>query len=334
MTLFFVASCVFILLVSLLSAILIIKYIKLADKNASYVKYLRKITNVVTSVRYGNLGARIEGDNVESYEKLSEGLNKMFESISDREQMIQEHIKKEKELNNLKADFIATLTHDLKVPIIAQDNTFNLFLNGAFGKITPTQEQALKNLKISNMDLKYLIEVLLETYKMEQAGIEIKKTPDIDIAKLIYETIDLIRPVAQAHEKNIYFSNNLPEGYGAEADVFLIKRVVQNMLLNALSQSVNSDRVDISLYEEGSNFVIKVQDYGCGIEKEEINKIFRKYYSGSSKFTKSSTGLGLYLSNKIVKLHNGKIGVESFCADEAQENLQTGTTFFISVPKA
>ncbi len=83
--------------------------------------------------------------------------------------------KKEKEETNLKEDFIASLTHDLKVPIIAQDNTFDLLLAEKFGTLTDIQKEAIVKLKISNMDLKYLIEALLETYKAEHKGVLPKK---------------------------------------------------------------------------------------------------------------------------------------------------------------
>jgi signal transduction histidine kinase len=158
---------------------LFFKYFKLAEEKARNYSYLRKAINTITAVRYGNLQARVEEGHNEILKRLSHKLNDMFESISDREDMVQEYIAKEKEANLLKADFIATLTHDLKVPIIAQDNTFELFLSGKFGELSEIQKDALKKLKISNMDLKHLVDALLETFKMEQARIEVKKSENL-----------------------------------------------------------------------------------------------------------------------------------------------------------
>lgn len=330
-----VFTSIFALCASIVATVLILKYIKLAADNTNIALYLKKITQTVFSVRYGNLNARIEEDKNPYTKTLTSGLNSMFESILDRDIMIQEHIRREKELNIMKSDFIATLTHDLKVPIIAQDNTFDLFLNGVFGEISETQRQAIKNLKISNMDLKYLIEALLETYKMEQANVELSKTKDCSIVKVVSETLEQLNPIAQAHDRSINFNAALPEDYCADVDVFLLKRVIQNMILNALSHSVYSHCVDVSLYGNKNEFTIKVQDYGCGIARNEIEKIFQKYYSGSSnKFTKASTGLGLYLSNKIVKMHGGRIEVESVKPNEARENEVVGTTFYVVIPTA
>ncbi len=72
-------------------------------------------------------------------------------------------------------------------------------------------------------------------------------------------------------------------------------------------------------------FSISIRDYGIGIEKEEIDKIFNKYYSGKSRLIKSSTGLGLYLSNKIIKAIGGK------CIVKSAKN--EGSTFTVVLPK-
>ena len=74
----------------------------------------------------------------------------------------------------------------------------------------------------------------------------------------------------------------------------------------------------------GKYFKISVKDYGTGIEKEEIDKIFNKYYSGKLNLTRSSTGLGLYLSNKIIKALGGKI--------EVQSKKNEGSAFTVTLP--
>lgn len=290
--------------------------------------YLKKLINIVSQVRYGNLKARMHFGKDDITLALSENINSMFESISDRDVMIQEYILKEKEANILKTDFIATLTHDLKVPIIAQDKTCDLLLNNKFGEITEMQKQAIENLKISNLDLKFLVEALLETYKIEQTKIKLDIEYGVDLLVKMGELIEQIEPVALAHNKKINFYPNISKGIKVDVDVFLLKRVVQNLILNALSHSQNSDCVDILLKideNEGGNFQIDIKDYGIGIEKSEIKKIFNKYYSGSSKFMKSGVGLGLYLSNKIVIAHMGKIEVSS--------KINSGSTFSVILPK-
>ena len=318
------------LLVAVVSAaaILAVKLRKYRSQYFTLRSHLKKVINTVSEMRYGNLKTRA----IKGYDRLSNelsaNLNSMFESISDREVMIQEYILKDKEANILKTDFIATLTHDLKVPIIAQDKTFDLFLDGKFGELSEIQTQAIQNLKVSNMDMKYLVEALLETYRIEQTKIKLNPIKNVKLVELVEDMVGQIEPVALAHNKKINFYACIGREIEVDMDIFLIKRVVQNLVLNALSYSHNSEHIDVSLsIDEGDegNFTIHVKDYGPGIEKAEIKKIFQKYYSGTSKFLKSGVGLGLYLSNKIVQTHQGKIEVVS--------EIDKGSTFSIVLPK-
>ena len=302
---------------------LTVKYFKLLDEKKKLENFLIQVINSIKSVRYGDFSSRVNEGYDKLTKQLSTSLNHTFESISDREDMIREYIERDKENAKLKTDFIATLTHDLKVPIIAQDNTFELFLNNKFGELSGIQYEAIKNLKISNMDLKHLVETLLETFKMEQTKTELKIENNVNIPDLINDCINQMNGILILHNKKINFINNIGD-YSADIDVFLIKRVLQNLILNALWHSIHSESVDVILEGKEEEFEISIRDYGAGIEKEEVKKIFNKYYSSNTKFAHSGVGLGLYLSNKIIKLHKGRIEVDS--------KKDEGSTFKVILP--
>lgn len=329
--LFLFFSILLIGIASLFCCFILIKYFHLASNHKDLKTYIKKISHAVNSARYGNLYSRIE-ETCDCPKKdaftaeLSKNLNSLFESILDRDVMINEYIKKEKEDTNLKEDFIATLTHDLKVPIIAQDNTFDLLLNEKFGKLTDIQSEAISKLKISNMDLKYLVEALLETYKVEHNGISIKSEKTF-LNKFIQDIINQLSSIFELHNKKINFKTYFDDNFCVNIDIFLVKRVINNLILNALSYSINADKIDIELAPSNDirpGFLISIRDYGIGIEKDDIDKIFNKYYTGKMKLTKSSTGLGLYLSNKIITALQGKITVES--------KKNEGSVFTVSLP--
>lgn len=294
-------------------------------KNQKHNNYLKKITNVFYQIRYGNLNTSLTGAKTKLEQELENVINSSIESISDRDNMIQEHIEREREMAVLKSDFIAALTHDLKVPVIAHDKTFDLLLDNKFGELTPEQNEAIKNLKTSNMDLKYLIEALLETYKLEQTKLVEDVTYGVNVPLFIHEVISMIEPIAIAHNKKIDLIVSTTDDFTADIDKFLIKRVLQNLILNGLNHSVNSDFIEVTLKAKGENFQIDIKDSGSGIDEEEIKKIFDKYYSGSNGLTRSGVGLGLYLSNKIVKACGGKIKVKS--------DMGKNTVFSIILPK-
>lgn len=214
----------------------------------------------------------------------------------------------QKELETVKEDFVATLTHDLKVPIIAETNMIELFLGESFGKISDKQRLALKNMQTSNKELLDLVQIVLETYKIKGGKITLYKE-NIMLKSFIEEIIEEMTPIAAKTKNKINFI--LDRDIRVFADRFQLKRVIKNLIQNAISYGEPQSPIDISIGEIPNYVTIKVKDHGAGISKEDINKIFNKYYSAAKKFRKIGTGLGLYLALQILKAHNGDLNVES-----------------------
>ena len=214
----------------------------------------------------------------------------------------------QKELENLKEDFIATLTHDLKVPIIAETNMLELFLNESFGKISEKQAIALKNMQSSNRELLELVQVVLETYKFKSQTIRLYRE-NIMLKSFIEDIIEDMKPIADKTKNNLLF--NLPRDIRVLADRIQLRRIVKNLIQNAISYGEPNSPIEITIGEIPKYIIIKVKDYGKGISKTDIDKIFNKYYSAAKKFRKIGTGLGLYLSFQIAKAHGGELTVES-----------------------
>ena len=219
-----IAGIIFIFVAALLVLFIIIKHIKLTIKTSRLKKYLYNYLNLIISARYGNLNLKCE-EGVDSLTiQLSRNTNALLESIKDRDAMINEHIEKEKQSQNLKQDFISSLAHDLKVPIIAQDNTYDLFLNGNFGEISSEQKKVIENLKLSNLDLKNLVLDLLEAHKMETAELNLNKEKT-NLYEFINETIEQNKSILTMQNKVINFisdDNNIE----TDIDRLLFKRVL------------------------------------------------------------------------------------------------------------
>ncbi len=222
--------------------------------------------------------------------------------------IIIKNITDQKELETLKEDFVATLTHDLKVPIIAETNMIELFLNESFGEISPKQELALNNMKSSNKELLDLVQIVLETYKMRDGNIKLYKE-DIMLKGFLTEIIEEMSPIAgKTHNKLEFMPSRDIRVY---ADKIQLKRVIKNLIQNAISYGEKNSPIEIKIGEIPNYITIKIKDYGAGISQTDINKIFNKYYSAAKKFRKIGTGLGLYLALEIVKAHGGDLTVES-----------------------
>ena len=236
--------------------------------------------------------------------------------------LIIKDITKEKEVETLKADFVATLTHDLKVPIVAGTNMIDLFLAGKFGKISDKQEFALTNMQSSNKELLDLVQILLETYKISDKGIELVKT-DIELNNFTKEIVEDIRPLAHDIKVDIKFYP-LENDIIISADGFQLQRVIKNLLSNSINHSRTQKDIEVRINRIPNYVTISVIDFGQGIAKNEIKMVFNKYYSVAKKLRKVGTGLGLYLSQQIIEAHGGEITVES------EENVRT--EFCVKLP--
>ena len=212
----------------------------------------------------------------------------------------------QKELESLKEDFVATLTHDLKVPIIAETNMLELFLNENFGVINDKQKLALKTMQNSNKELLDLVQIVLETYKLGKMTLN---KENIMLKGFVQEVVEEMSPIVEKNGSEIIFDSK--RDIRIFADRFQLKRVLKNLIQNATSYGKPKTPIEINIGEVPNYVVIKVRDYGAGISKEDIDKIFNKYYSAAKKFRKIGTGLGLYLAHQITKAHNGDITVES-----------------------
>ncbi len=218
------------------------------------------------------------------------------------------NVTNQKELEKLKEDFVATLTHDLKVPIVAESNMLEFLINGTFGEINNKQRDVLDKMQSSNKELIDLVHMLLDTYKSNNTTIELYKE-NTDLNEFLSETIDEMRPVADKNDIKLNFV--APQDVNINIDKMQFKRVIKNLIQNALSYSETSTDVDIKTNIQGGNVYISVIDYGKGISQKDIGLIFNKYYSTSKKYRKIGTGLGLYLSKQIVEAHDGEISVTS-----------------------
>lgn len=236
--------------------------------------------------------------------------------------LIIKDITTEKEIETLKEDFVATLTHDLKVPIVAASNMIDLFLANKFGEISDKQKFALDSMKTSNKGLLELVQILLETYKLKEKGIKLVKE-EVALNPLIQEVVKEMEPLANNVNVGINFIP-LVSDPSLNADPMQLRRVLKNLISNAIDHSNTKKPIDIVIGKSQGFVTISVIDYGQGIPKDEIKMIFNKYYSAAKKLRKVGTGLGLYLSQMIAVAHGGEIIVTS------DENVRT--EFCVKIP--
>lgn len=213
----------------------------------------------------------------------------------------------QKESERLRDDFIATLTHDLRTPLLAAINGLEFVLNGTLGELNEKQNMLLDTMKKSNEDMLGLVNALLEVYRYESGKLFLCKT-QFCVNNLIKKCARELAPLVE--DKKIIFDFE-DEEFVINADINEIRRVVVNLISNAIKHGENSSEIRIKTSKNQKDATICVKDNGIGLTQIDCEKLFKRFSQGTSHKRTTSTGLGLYLSRQIVEAHNGKIWVES-----------------------
>ena len=215
----------------------------------------------------------------------------------------------QKETERLRDDFIATLTHDLRTPLLATISGLDFVLDKSLGDITDKQNDLFNAMKKSSEDMLGLVNALLEVYRYEAGKTYLCKTK-FDLLKLTNECIEELELLAQKSEIKLSVEKNDDEIF-INADKNEIRRVIVNLIGNAIKHSQNSSYVQINLIRKDKDIKVEVVDDGVGLSNEDCSKLFNRFSQGTNQKRSSSTGLGLYLSRQIIEAHGGKIYVES-----------------------
>ena len=234
-------------------------------------------------------------------------------------------ISAEIEVNRMRDDFIATLTHDLRTPLLASIQALDYILEGTLGVISEKQEQILSTMKSSNQDMLGLVNALLEVYKYEAGKLNLAKTEFYlnDLAQSCYNEV---LPLVKAKNLNFEIDIEATKDMKVYADKTELRRVIINLLGNAISNTFDNGTIKIFTSLQMNDYVLSVSDTGRGIPRSDIPKLFKRFSQGTSQKRSASTGLGLYLSRQIMEAHNGKIWLES--------DINEGSCFSIMIPSS
>lgn len=229
-----------------------------------------------------------------------------------------------KDLEDRKNSFIATLTHDLKTPTIAQIRALDLFLNEAFGAISEEQKLMLEQIKHSCQYMYDLIFTILDTYIYDNGLTKINPVK-FNMQYLINETIRGLSNLLSERNQKLRINVDLVSS-NIVADKLQLKRVIINLFSNAITHGFKNSEIEVFVGENDENMKFEIKNKSEYIAEGQMKEIFEKYkHKENSKSMKTSTGLGLYLSKQIIDAHNGRMYAHS---DEDQN-----CVFGFEIPK-
>ncbi|MCX5886185.1 MAG: cache domain-containing protein [Proteobacteria bacterium] len=232
-------------------------------------------------------------------------------------------ITEEKTLDQMKKDFVSSVTHDLKNPLVPILGFSARILQGKLGIIDKRMMEAVQIIHSSGEKIMNLIENFLSASKIEGGKLELEFTPVSlqELVKKYFPLIDLYR-----RDKEIKFAMVIPDDLPfVRVDKVQLERVLGNLIENAAKFTSRNGKIILRAVREGQFVRIDVEDTGIGIPEEFIHVIFDKYKKVKGT-TIQGTGLGLYIARSIVEAHGGKIWVNS-CTDK-------GSCFSFTLPVA
>jgi len=222
---------------------------------------------------------------------------------------IARNVNNEKFLEAQKEMFLATLTHDLKNPVQAQLMSLNLLKKGALGVLNKEQDEMLDMLIESTTYMQEMLKSILTTYKFDNGVITLKKDY-FDAKQLMQDCINEISAFAQNKNVNIICDFNT-KNMKLLGDVQQLRRVISNLLNNALNYSYKNSDLKLSISNNGTSMIFGFDNQSPVIPEHIKVQIFDKYVTGAKNFKLTGIGLGLYFSKKVVDAHNGRIYLEA-----------------------
>ena len=227
----------------------------------------------------------------------------------------------QQETDRLREDFIATLTHDLRTPLLAAIQTLKFFLDGSLGELGDRQQLLLNTMLQSNQDMLGLVNALLEVYRYESGQLVLCKDY-FNVSDLINQCIHEVESLLE--KKQIELRIKHIDDVKIYTDKQELRRVFANLLGNAINHTASNGSITVSIESTKNSIVFSIKDTGIGIPGEDVSKLFGRFSQGTSKKRSTGTGLGLYLSRQIVEAHDGKIWLES--------EFGKGSKFYFSIP--
>lgn len=240
--------------------------------------------------------------------------------LSDRNQQYQEAIAQTKaqlqsqqKLASIREDFVSTLSHDLKTPLLGAIETIKAFQSAKFGDVTPSQQKVLETMARSHKITLQLVETMLDVYRNDTEGLKLQFAP-VNLAALGEEVIATMLDLSAARRVYIsmsYGPSDFRRSLWVNGDAVQLERVFVNLLTNGINHSPRGGKVEIVMESYPNYQVVKVIDSGLGITPEELPHLFDRFYQGNGDRQAKGSGLGLYLSRQIIEAHGGIIWAEN-----------------------
>jgi len=264
----------------------------------------------------GDLKTRVPVQGHDEVAMLANTFNQMAEQLQAADQ-------KQRELESLRRDLIAWVSHDLQTPLTSMRAILEALSDG----IVEDPETVKRYLNTAQRDvrsLSALIDDLFQMAQLDAGGFPLHRA-EASLSDLVSDTLESFTELAKQHE--VFLEGNVDSDVDpVMMDTQAIGRVLNNLISNALRHTSNQGRVSVWVRRATQGVEVTVSDTGTGIRAEDLPHIFERFYRGEKSRNRGTggAGLGLAIARGIVQAHGGKIEVES--------QLGKGTQFTFQIP--
>ncbi|WP_059103825.1 two-component system histidine kinase PnpS [Shouchella shacheensis] len=237
--------------------------------------------------------------------------------------IVMHDITEQKKLEQVRKDFVANVSHELKTPVTSIKGFTETLLDGAL-KEPELAEQFTGIIWKESDRLQSLISDLLDLSKIEDAHFMLD-FEEVQLAEVAREAVALLE--SKAAEKEMELALSTEGSSFMEGDSQRLKQIVLNLVTNAIAYSPKGGKVDVRITEENETVRLHVADTGIGIGEEEVQRIFERFYRVDRARSRNSggTGLGLAIVKHLAEAHHATIQVESEVGE--------GTEFILTFSK-
>src|SRR6266508_220892 len=223
-------------------------------------------------------------------------------------------------LERAKTDFLNIASHELRGPMTVIKGYLTMLEAGALGELSPKARAVLPLLISKSDEVNWMVEQMIEAARLEEGRLSLK-TRRMDIVELTDSAIDGVKMMFSDHDLKVEAP---PEAIEAQVDPDRFQIVIRNLLSNAAKYSPPGTDIKVEVSHDADRAYVKVSDQGVGISNADQASLFTRFTRMESAANIQGTGLGLWLSREIARMHDGDLTVASTTG--------RGSTFTFSVP--
>ena len=226
-------------------------------------------------------------------------------------------------LERTKTEFLNLASHELRGPLTVLRGYLAMIEAGTLGPIPDQLREVLPILHAKSNEMNGLVEEMIEAARLEEGRLELHRE-QVDLRDLARRALDMVRPITDPTHPVVVKQPRHP--IRVEVDPDRVVTIVNNLLSNAIKYSPKGGEVRLEVEEDDDHAEVRVKDRGVGIDPAKMNVLFTRFGRIATPETKhiSGTGLGLYLSRELARLHGGDLVAES--------EPGKGSTFVLRVP--